>query len=201
MVTVRKIISFAATKGWKLWQLDVKNTFLYRELDRDIYMEQPHGFVFKEFPEYVCRLKKVLYSLKQVPRAWYGKIAQYLDFCGFKSSNAYLSLFVRKTAQMYAMFLLDVDDMIIIRDNNVEINCLQDALTICFEMKSLGKASYFLGLEIEKSDGYFVSQKGYVARLLTHFRMGESKAMSTPMEPCLKLTKNEGKPIDDATLF
>lgn len=62
----------------------------------------------------------MLYGLKQVPRTWYGKIAQYLDFCGFKSSNAYLSLFVRKTAQMCTMFILEVDDMIIIRDNNAE---------------------------------------------------------------------------------
>lgn len=41
-------------------------------------------------------------------------------------------------------------------------------------MESLGEASYFLGLEIEKSGGYFVFQKGYAARSLTHFRMGES---------------------------
>lgn len=80
MVTIRTIISLAAYKGWKLWQLDVKIAFLYGELDRDIFMEQPHGFISKEFPNHVCRLKKALYGLKQAPRAWYGKIAQYLIF-------------------------------------------------------------------------------------------------------------------------
>ena len=39
MVTIRTIISLAANKGWKIWQLDVKNAFLYGELDCDIFME------------------------------------------------------------------------------------------------------------------------------------------------------------------
>ncbi|KAH7567578.1 hypothetical protein JRO89_XS07G0096000 [Xanthoceras sorbifolium] len=68
-------------------------------------------------------------------------------------------------------------------------------------MKSLGKASYFLGLEVEKSDGYFVSQKGYAASLLNRFRMRESKAMTTPMESYLKLTKDEGQILEDVTPF
>ena len=85
MVTIRTIISLAANKDWTLWQFDVKNDFLYGELDRDIFMEEPHGFVLKKFPNYVCRLKKDLYGLKQAPRAWYEKIAEYFKFCGFSS--------------------------------------------------------------------------------------------------------------------
>eukprot|EP00268_Persea_americana_P015414 TRINITY_DN17101_c0_g1_i5.p1 TRINITY_DN17101_c0_g1~~TRINITY_DN17101_c0_g1_i5.p1 ORF type:complete len:525 (+),score=94.13 TRINITY_DN17101_c0_g1_i5:1509-3083(+) len=201
MVTIRTIISLAAYKCWKLWQLDVKNAFLYGELDRDIFMEQPQGFISKEFPDHVCRLKKALYGLKQAPRAWYGKIAQYLDFCGFKSSSADPSLFIKKTPTMCTILLLYVDDMIITGDDNAEITRLQEALSIRFEMKSLGEASCFLGLEVEKSDGYFVSQKRYAASLLNRFHMEESKAMTTPMEPFLRLTKDEGKPLEDATLF
>ncbi|XP_031278628.1 uncharacterized protein LOC116137079 [Pistacia vera] len=40
MVTVRTIIPLAAYKGWKFWQLDVKNAFLYGELDRDFFTDQ-----------------------------------------------------------------------------------------------------------------------------------------------------------------
>ncbi|XP_071694223.1 uncharacterized protein [Rutidosis leptorrhynchoides] len=53
MVTVRTIISLAAYKGWKLWQLDMKNAFLYGELDCGVFMEQPIGFTSNQFPEYV----------------------------------------------------------------------------------------------------------------------------------------------------
>ncbi|GMI99343.1 cysteine-rich RLK (RECEPTOR-like protein kinase) 8 [Hibiscus trionum] len=201
MTTVRTIISLAASRGWNLWQLDVKNAFLYGELDRDIFMEQPQGFISKEYPNHVCRLKKALYGLKQAPRAWFGKIAQYLDFCGFKSSSTDPSLFTKKTSTACTLLLLYVDDMIITGDDSAEISSLQDALMVRFEMKSLGEASCFLGLEIEKCDGYFVSQKGYAANLLQRFRMEDSKAKSTPMEFSLKLAKNEGKILEDATIF
>ncbi|KAL4388206.1 hypothetical protein GQ457_09G012020 [Hibiscus cannabinus] len=75
MVTLRTIFSLAAMRGWKSWQLDVKNTFLYGELDREVFMEQPAGYVSDHYPYHVCHLKKSLYGIKQAPRAWYGKVA------------------------------------------------------------------------------------------------------------------------------
>jgi len=176
MVTLRTIISLAASTGWKLWQLDVKNAFHYGELDRDIFMEQPQEFTSKEYPNYVCRLKKALYGLKQAPRAWFGKIAQYLNFCCFKSSCAYPSLFVKKTTIGCTLLLLYVDDMIVTCDDIVEISNLQDALSVRFEMKRLGEADCFLGLEIKKcEDGCFLSQKGYASSLLEQFHMENSR--------------------------
>jgi hypothetical protein len=134
-----------------------------------------------------------LYGLKQVSGAWFGKTADYLDFYNFKSSHADLNLFVKKTSTICTLLLLYVDDIIITRDNISKINCLQEVLPVRFEMKSLGKVSHFLSLEIE--NGYFISQKGYTASLLNRFGMRESKTMFTTMEPCLKLSKNEEKPL------
>ena len=122
----------------------------------------------------MCRLKKALYGLKQAPRAWFGKISQYLNFCGCKFSCADPSLFVKKTATTCALLLLYVDDMIITDDDIVEISSQQDALSICFEMKRLGEADCFLGLEIKKCDSYFLIQ-GYTASLLQRFRIRKFK--------------------------
>ncbi|XP_047341670.1 uncharacterized mitochondrial protein AtMg00810-like [Impatiens glandulifera] len=44
MTSIRIVLALAASSLWKLWQLDVKNVFLYGELDRPIYIEQPPGF-------------------------------------------------------------------------------------------------------------------------------------------------------------
>lgn len=49
----------------------MKNAFLYDEIDKDIYMEQPLEYIFIFKQNYVCKLKKALYGLKQAPRAWY----------------------------------------------------------------------------------------------------------------------------------
>nr|XP_008343016.1 uncharacterized protein LOC103405779 [Malus domestica] len=67
--TIRLIISLAAQFQWELRQLDVKNAFLHGELDEEVYMKQPQGFVDSTYPEYVCKLVKSLYGLKQAPRA------------------------------------------------------------------------------------------------------------------------------------
>jgi hypothetical protein len=53
--------------------MDVKTKFLYGDLEEEIYMKQPEGFVVKGKKELVCKLKKSLYGLTQSPRMWYQK--------------------------------------------------------------------------------------------------------------------------------
>lgn len=44
--------------------MDVKTTLLHGDLEEEIYMKQPEGFIIKEKDELVRRLKKYLYGLK-----------------------------------------------------------------------------------------------------------------------------------------
>jgi hypothetical protein len=68
MTTVHTIIAIAASQGWPLHQMDVKNTFLHGDLKEDIYMAPPPGLVSSS-KSVVCKLKRSLYGLKQAPRA------------------------------------------------------------------------------------------------------------------------------------
>ncbi|KAL0453679.1 UNVERIFIED_CONTAM: Retrovirus-related Pol polyprotein from transposon RE1 [Sesamum latifolium] len=203
MTTVRStFLLLHLNVGSYIWQLDVKNAFLYGELDSEVFMEQPKGYMSKEYPHHVCRLKKAIYGLKQAPRAWYGKVAQYFIFCGFKVSNADSSLFIKIESDMHLLVLLYVDDMIITGNDEAEISTLKNNLSVRFEMKNLGEVGCFLGLEVERSDaGYFISQRSYAKDLLWRFSMGESKEKATPMEPHLKLMKDSGKMLKDAKQF
>ncbi|MCO5597772.1 hypothetical protein L7F22_051854 [Adiantum nelumboides] len=74
MLTVRTVIAVAASKGWLLHQMDVKNAFLHGDLQEEVYMEQPQGYEDVKHPGYVFKLKKALYGLKQAPRAWHARI-------------------------------------------------------------------------------------------------------------------------------
>jgi hypothetical protein len=67
--------------------MDVKTTFLHGDLEEEIFMKQPEGYVVKGKKELVCKLKKSLYGLKQSPRMWYQKIDTYMLGLGFTRSK------------------------------------------------------------------------------------------------------------------
>ena len=45
LTTIRVLLSLAASHGLLIHQMDVKTAFLNGELDEEIYMDQPDGFV------------------------------------------------------------------------------------------------------------------------------------------------------------
>ncbi len=67
--TVRILLALAVIEDRDLEALDVKTAFLYGKLDKEIYMEQPEGFVKKV--RYVCQLLYTLYGLKQASLEWW----------------------------------------------------------------------------------------------------------------------------------
>ncbi|GJS88039.1 retrovirus-related pol polyprotein from transposon TNT 1-94 [Tanacetum coccineum] len=73
MEAIRIFIAFATYMNFILYQMDVKSSFLNRKLKEEFYVKQPHGFENSKFPDYVCKLDKAFYGLKQSPRAWYMK--------------------------------------------------------------------------------------------------------------------------------
>ncbi|KAL8094443.1 hypothetical protein AgCh_036105 [Apium graveolens] len=75
---IRIFLVYAAHKKSKVFQMDVKITFFNGELEEEVYVEQPPGFVDPKHPDYVYILDKALYGLKQAPRAWYKTLAQFL---------------------------------------------------------------------------------------------------------------------------
>jgi len=69
--TIRCILAMTAANGWELHQMDVKTAFLNGDLDEEVYMEQPEGYVDPTYPDKACRLHQALYGLKQAPKMWY----------------------------------------------------------------------------------------------------------------------------------
>lgn len=82
--TIRSVISLAALNSWPIFQLDVKSAFLHGELNEEVYVDQPPGYVKTGEENKVMRLKKALYGLKQAPRAWYNRINAYFLKQGFQ---------------------------------------------------------------------------------------------------------------------
>ncbi len=72
------ILALAALEDMEIHQMDVKTTFLKGKLEKEIYMEQPQGFVHEGGEHLVCKLHKSLYGLKQSPKAWNPKLGVFL---------------------------------------------------------------------------------------------------------------------------
>jgi hypothetical protein len=64
---IRIFLSYSCHNNFKVYQMDVKLTFLNGDLEEEVYMEQPEGLSLKDIPDYICKLKKALYGLKQEP--------------------------------------------------------------------------------------------------------------------------------------
>ncbi|KAL9994189.1 putative RNA-directed DNA polymerase [Helianthus debilis subsp. tardiflorus] len=94
--TIRVLFSIAANQEWPLLQFDVKNAFLHGELNEEVYMEPPPGFIGNFKDKEVCRLKKTLYGLKQSPRAWFGRFTLAMKGFGFRQSNSDHTLFLKR---------------------------------------------------------------------------------------------------------
>ncbi|KAH9711302.1 retrovirus-related pol polyprotein from transposon RE1 [Citrus sinensis] len=188
--TVRIILSLAVMKGWKIRQIDINNAFLNGELNEDVYMFQPEGFV--QSPSgHVCKLHKALYGLKQAPRAWFDRLRKALLQWGFQNSKADSSLFIKHESGGIVVVLVYVDDILITRDKNTIIETFIRYLGDTFALKDLGEFSYFLGIEVTHAakGSLHLSQAKYVRDLLTRTDMKNCRESDTPMSTGQKLRR------------
>eukprot|EP00253_Pinus_taeda_P033415 PITA_33415 len=130
--------------------MDVKSAFLNGDLEEEVYIEQPDGFILGNDPNLVCRLKKALYGLKQAPRAWYYRLDKYLHQQGFSKGSADSNLYIKVENDKLLILVVYVDDIIF--GSNEEEMSQSFALVMQkeFEMSLLGELTYFLGCKSNK---------------------------------------------------
>ena len=109
--TIRSIISLASVLGWKLHQMDVKTSFLNGEVEEEVYIEHPGGFVIHGKEYHVCKLKKSLYGLKQAPQAWYSRKYNYLHKLGFLKNEADPNLYFKVVENQPLILILYGNDL------------------------------------------------------------------------------------------
>ena len=159
---IRMFLTLSSFQKFKL-QMDVKSTFLNGDLEEEVYIEQPDGFILGNDPNLVCRLKKAPYGLKQAPRVWYYRLDKYLHQQGFSKGSADSNLYIKIENDKLLILVVYVDDIIF--GNNEEAMSQSFALVMQkeFEMSLLGELTYFLGLQIQQNeDGIFLSQTKYL---------------------------------------
>ena len=147
-ISICTIISLVSIFCWKLYQMDVKTAFLNGNIDQEVFIEQPEGFVLHSRESHVCGLRKALYGLKEAPKVWYERIDRFLKDLGFQKSDVDSNIYLRVIKNQPLFLVLYVDDLFLTGEDSL-INWCKKELKNEFEMKDLGLLHYFLGLEVQ----------------------------------------------------
>ncbi|GAA0150000.1 transmembrane signal receptor [Lithospermum erythrorhizon] len=200
---VRMIISVATQNGWNILQLEVKSSFLHRELVEDVYIEQPREYESKGNEHMIYKLHKALYGLKQAPRTWFSRIEKHFLDEGFEDNKNEHTPFTKRSREGRMIIVsLYVDDLIITGDDEKLIAQFKSSLIKQFDMTNLGGMSYFLEIEVtQRDDGIFICQKSYVEAVLKSFGMVDCNPLSSPISPGLKVDHDRDGKLVDNTLY
>ncbi|KAG7884784.1 hypothetical protein KL936_005436 [Ogataea polymorpha] len=180
--SVRVLLAIAAQLQLQIHQMDVTTAFLNGDLDEEIYMNQPPGFVQPGSEQKVCRLHRSLYGLKQAPLCWNFKINAVLSRSGFTRVPSEFGIYVsHEEPRIYVG--LYVDDLLILSSSPSKIQTTKDLLSSQFTMKDLGPVQHFLGLDINcHLHSVSLSLHTYIDQLLSQYGMSSCNSVRTPCD-------------------
>jgi transposase InsO family protein len=189
--SLRTILSLVAAMDLEITQLDIKTAFLYGELEEELYLEQPEGFITAGREKEVCRLKKSLYGLKQAPRAWNTKFNEFLLKFGLTRCDSDSCVYYRRQEEGEIIIVcIFVDDGLICTNTKTVSTAILCHLNTHFDIRSL-PADRFVGLDILRdrpNRKLYVSQLDFVNKILKKFNLDLCQPKSIPADPNARLT-------------
>jgi hypothetical protein len=180
--SIHMLLAYATHHGFKLYQMDVKSTFLNGPIKEELYVEQPPGFESEGYPNHVYKLHKTLYGLKQAPRAWYECLRDFLIENSFRIGKVDSTLFTRKMGKDLFVCQIYVNDIIFGSTNKSFCDEFSKIMTDSFEISKMGVLTFFFGFQIKQAkEGTFISQTKYTCDILKKFGMDKAKSIKMPM--------------------
>jgi len=189
--SVRTVIAMVTQHGLKLQQMDVTTAFLNGELQEEVYMKQPEGFVVKGKEHLVCKLNRSIYGLKQSPRCWNAVLDDKLKGIGFAQTTGDPCIYTALEGEMFIIAVY-VDDILLAGKSDRRMTEVKQALSKQFKMKDMGELHHFLGVKViqkPETGQLWIGQSAYVKGILEKFGMDNSKPISTPVDVSARLVK------------
>ncbi|KAI0994599.1 hypothetical protein K3495_g13583 [Podosphaera aphanis] len=174
--TMRLLLAFAACKNLHIRHIDITAAFLHADIDRPLYIEQPHS---KETTaNFVYKLHKAIYGLKTAPRRWQEKLRKFLKSNGFQSFKFDPNLFRRPNIIISTY----VDDFMIVSSSQSLIDETVSTLAKAFQIIDLGDMTKFLGINIERrSDGIRIHKQHKIKSLCDDMNLLHCNGTNTPI--------------------
>ncbi|GJZ57118.1 retrovirus-related pol polyprotein from transposon TNT 1-94 [Tanacetum coccineum] len=198
---IRIFVANATNKNMKIFQMDVKTSFLNGELKEKVYVSQPEGFIDQDNPSHVYKLKNALYGLKQAPRAWYDMLLSFFISQHFSKGAVDPTLFTQKAGNNLLLVQIYIDDIIFTSTKTAMCIEFANLMTTKFKMSMMGHMSFFLGLQISQSPrGIFINQSKYAFEIVKKYGLLTTDSVNTPLVESKLDEDLQGKQVD-ATLY
>ncbi|GKC14326.1 zinc finger, CCHC-type containing protein, partial [Tanacetum coccineum] len=192
ITTIRLLLALAAIYNLVIHQMDVKIAFFNGDLEEEVYMKQPEGFVMPS------KLVKSLYGMKQAPKQWHQKFNEVMLSNGFLLNQSDKCVYSKFDGSGKCVIIcLYFDDMLIFGTDQNQVDKTKKFLSSKFSMKDMGEADVILGIKIKRENkGIVITQSHYIEKILKKFNREYCSPVSTLMDPVKKLMPNTGKPVD-----
>ena len=193
------LLAIVASKNLHLWQLDFVAAYLNSNINFDVYMEQPEGFVEGEEREKVWKLHKTLYGTMQGGHDWFKILSKVYQELGYHQSRAEPTVRTRCTRDGKFMIICTYTDDTLggSSEENEAVKAKQE-LKERFEVKVMPDIEHMLEIKVEKvTEGIRISQKAYALRTLEKFGIIDCKSKSTPLPVGLSLLTSDSPTNDE----
>lgn len=141
--------------------------------------------------------------MKQAPRCWNLKIDSFFTNHEFSRCSIEHGVYYKKGVKSSRVLIcLYVDDLLVTGSDHNGIEKFKILMKSKFEMTTLGKLAYFLGMEFVKIvDGTVMHQRKYTSDVLKWFNMLDCNPTTTPTEFNSKLKEATDDELVDPTLY
>ena len=199
--SLQLLMALSVRYGLSIHQVDVTTAFLNGMLEKEVYMQQPKGFECPGKEEFVYKLNKSIYSLKQLPCCWNSTLDAFLKEMQFTQTASDPCIYYQKVGKDIMFIGVYVDDIILAAKNEKQLKQVKEDLSNKFDIKDLRELKYFLGIKVEQnkeSGSIWIGQPAYTENILKRLGMQDSKPTSTPAEVSSKLkpAPSQAEPVN-----
>nr|GEV54457.1 zinc finger, CCHC-type [Tanacetum cinerariifolium] len=160
IATIRLLLALAPIHNLVIHQMDVKTIFLNGDMEEEVYMKQPKGFIMPCKKHKMCKPVKSLYGLKQAPKQWHQKFDEVVLSIGFLL-NQYDKCVYSKfhSSDKGVIICLYADDILIFETDQNQVDKAKKFLSSKFSRRIWEKQTLFLAADVEAARGHIGSSK------------------------------------------
>ena len=199
LALVRLILALVACNDLEAHNMDVPGAYLQAGIGagKDVYVKQPPSFQIPGKEDWVCKLNKAMYGLRESAYLWFGTLTSFLERLSYRRSKSDVCVYISDDLQTW--IVVYVDDLLV-APTLQKIKDLKQLLREKFSAKDLGEVTHFLGLRIARDKAnrrIYISQKDYLERVLEEHGLLSANSRKIPMATKSTIGSFDGEASED----